>query len=114
MLVTASPLHKVFQLADIARPLVVEEQRFGFFGKRQLSMVLAAVKPQEHACEGQNVRLAVAQRRNGDHRHLEPVIEITAEFPARDGAFEILVGGGDDADVDRFGVVEPTRMISQS
>lgn len=38
----------------------------------------------------------------GDHRHLEPVIEITAEFPARDGAFEILVGGGDDADVDLF------------
>lgn len=52
LLVTASPLHKVFQLADIARPLVVEEQRFGFFGKRQLAMVLAAVKPQEHAVRG--------------------------------------------------------------
>ena len=42
-----------------------------------------------------------AQRRNPQFNHLDAVVEIFAEAPRIDHRFEILVGGRDDAHVDR-------------
>ena len=98
---------KVLQLAHVARPLVVDEHLFGLFGKDHLAVVLVGVEFKEHARQGEDVGLTLAQGRNGNDRHLEPVVEITAEFAPGDGPFQIFVGGGDDAHVDLFGCGGP-------
>ena len=43
---------------------------------------------------------AVAERRDEDIDDVEAVVEVLAEASLGDGALEVLVGGGDDADVD--------------
>ena len=59
--------------------------------------------------EQQDVRLALAQRRHEDREHVQPVVEILAEFAGGNRFLQILVGGRDQADVgaDRLGAAEP-------
>jgi hypothetical protein len=51
-------------------------------------------------------------RRHRDRHHVEPVVEVLAEFLARDRLFEVLVGGGDQAnvDLDRARSAEPLEL----
>ena len=51
--------------------------------------------------EQRNVFFALAQRRHEKRNHVEPVEKILAKIAARDFLFQILVGRGDHADVDR-------------
>ena len=46
-----------------------------------------------------NVLAAIAQRRQRDRDHVDPVEEILAEPPFGDEPGEILIGGGDHPDV---------------
>jgi len=54
--------------------------------------------------EGFDIFLAVAERGNIDAEDVEPVEKVFTEPPAFDLAGEIAVGGGDDADVDAYGL----------
>src|SRR5436853_580329 len=47
-----------------------------------------------------SVRPPLAQRRQHDGDHVEPVVQVFAEPSLAHVALEVLVGGGDDADVD--------------
>ena len=49
--------------------------------------------------EERDVLAALAERRDADADHVEPVVEVLAEAPLRDRAAEVLVRRGDDADV---------------
>ena len=43
--------------------------------------------------QGLNILLTFAQRRHGQLHHLQPVIQILAEFPFANQLFQIPVGG---------------------
>ncbi|OPZ05947.1 MAG: hypothetical protein BWZ08_02381 [candidate division BRC1 bacterium ADurb.BinA292] len=64
-------------------------------------MVGAAVFFDEVVGEFEDVALALAQRRHVDGEDIEPVVEILPEFGGFDHLFEVAVGRGDDADIDR-------------
>ncbi len=70
--------------------------------------VLAAELGEEFLDEERDVFFAVAQGRDEEGDDVEAVEEVFAEVAAGDLLFEVLVGGGDDADVDVDGVVAPT------
>ena len=55
---------------------------------------------QEVLHQQRQVPLALAQRRDVDVQHVQPVVEVLAEQAARDALFEVAVGGRDDAHVD--------------
>ena len=64
----------------------------------------AAELLEEFVDEKRDVFLAVAQRRDKEGDDVEAIEEVFAEVAAGDLFFEVLVGGGDDADVDVDGV----------
>ena len=60
-----------------------------------------------------DVVAALAQRRNRDRNHRQPVVEILAEAPLGHLGAGGPVGGGDDAHVDPTRPVPPTRSNSR-
>ena len=50
--------------------------------------------------QGRDVLRVLAQGRRLQHHHRQPEVEVLAEVTGGHGAAEVLVGGGDDADVD--------------
>ena len=71
--------------------------------------VLAAEFGEEFARQERDVLLALAQRRHEERHHVEAVEEIFAEVALGDLLFEILVGGGNQADVDAQGLCAADR-----
>ena len=55
----------------------------------------------------QDVRAALAQRRQREREHRQPVVEVLAKAPSLDGRFQIFVGRGQDPDVDRLVACAP-------
>ena len=51
--------------------------------------------------EVRNVLLVLAQGRQRDLHHLQPVVEILAETPGVDLGQEVAIGGGNDAHIHR-------------
>ena len=51
--------------------------------------------------QGRDVAAAVAQGRNGDWKHVEPEPQIFSKSPGLHHLRQVLVGGGNDADVHR-------------
>ena len=95
------PLDGVLQLADVALParaLQVLERR-----RREAlrpPVVVAAEQVGEVLDQRRDVLAAIAQRRHADRDHAEAEVEILAERALLDLLLEVLVGRGDDADVD--------------
>ncbi len=54
-----------------------------------------------------NIVGTFAQRRQVDGEHVEPIVEIAAEFPVDNHLLEIAVGGGDQPDVGLDQLVAP-------
>src|SRR5438477_435186 len=52
-----------------------------------------------------NVFAALAQRRDADREHVEPKEQVGAESAPAGGARQVLVRGGDDADINRDGTM---------
>jgi hypothetical protein len=48
------------------------------------------------------VLVAIAQRRQVQLEHAKPIIQVLAELLLADEDLQILIGGGDDADVDGY------------
>ena len=93
-------LEHVPELADVAGPVVGAEQ-----GKRRLGhaghALAAAGGRFSHQVvdEQRDVLAPLAQRREVDGHHLQPVVEVLAEASGRDRPPEVAVGGSDDPDV---------------
>ncbi len=89
------------QLADVAGPGVIQQALPGGDGKGQpRPAVLPPVMVQERIDQQKNVIAPLAQRRQGQFENAEPVIEVFAELFFAYRLLQILVGGGDDTDVD--------------
>ena len=96
----------VAQLADVARPRVVDQHLGG--RRRELRDVaprLTCEGRQEAARERQDVLAAVAQRGHPYLDDVEPIKEILAELPGAHRRLEVAVGRGDHADVGVAGPV---------
>ena len=57
-----------------------------------------------------DVLAPLAQRRDLDRDHVEPVEEILLELALGDELPQVAVGGGDHADVDALGALRPERL----
>jgi hypothetical protein len=88
--------------ADVARPRRPRELG-EVLGGGELGHLLGrrGEPPQEVRDQLQQIGEAIAQRRQRDAEHGEPVVEIGAERPGVDAVPEIAIGRGDDPDVTR-------------
>ena len=98
-------LDRVLELPDVARPVVAleERERVGTQLEARL-VVLAAVLVEEAVREQGHVLPSLAQRRQLDHDHVQPVEEIFPKGAVVDEALQIDVRRRDDAHVDLDGI----------
>ena len=107
------PLDDVLQLADVAGPVVADER---VDRRRRDALDLLAVIGRELldevVGEQQDVGLPLAQRRDEDGEDVEAVEQILPQRAVRDRRLHVLVGGGDqpDVDLDRLGAAEPLEL----
>src|SRR6266536_6386180 len=93
-------LEHVFELPDIARPMIALEHRHRV--RRHSSHVFAELLAElleEMGDEERDVLAAVAQRRELDRNHVQAIEEILAEDTFLHRALEVTVGGGDEPHV---------------
>src|SRR5713101_155162 len=93
-------LDEVAEFAHIPRPGIAQQNLH-----RRVADFLAGTPVgrtefrEKVAREGGDVLAAVAQRRNEEGNHIQAIEEVLAESAAGKLQLEVLVGGGDDADV---------------
>src|SRR5690606_30944420 len=93
-------LDEVLQFAHVARP-VAFEQRFQRGRCKALRRARCRVDAiEEMRGQQRNVLAPLAQRRQAQVDHVETIEKILAELAAFHALAQVLVGGGDDADVD--------------
>ena len=90
----------VLELADITRPRVLLEQahRLARDGGH-LPVVLEAELAEEVLRQRGDLFPPRSQRGNGNRDHVEAIVEVLAELPARHQGGEIPIGGGDQSHV---------------
>ena len=97
------PRHHVSELADVAGPSIAEQRLAGVVGQRAGGpAVVGAGTGQEVLGQPQDVPGPLAQRRQPDGQHRQPVVQLFAETPGPHRRLEVVVGRGQDPDVDRF------------
>ena len=93
-------LDDALQFADVARPGVLLEKLHGLGRHAVHAAVEFAVHAAEEVVHQQgDVVDPLAERRNADRQHVEPVEQVLAEAAGGGQRFQVLVGGGDEADV---------------
>ena len=77
----------------------------GAAGRIEELVVLAAIVSEEVVHQRRDIFLALAQRRQRDVDHVQPVVEILAEVAFLDQLQQVGIGGGQDAHIhlDRIG-----------
>ena len=105
---------RVLELAHVARPVIAHQHVDG--GRRDPLDVLAVGARgllEKMIGEQQQIGLPLAQRRNEDREHVEPVVQILAERAVGDRLLEVLVGRGDQPHVRLecvFGAAQPLEL----
>src|ERR1043166_5998082 len=93
-------LDDVPQLADVARPVVVQQRRHGLRVQVQrMHVQLLAKLPQKGGRQLRDVFWTLSQRWNANVEDVDPVIEIGAELAACNGLSQVSIRRGDDAHV---------------
>src|SRR6266513_6230065 len=94
------PMTQVFQLANVAGQLEPRQvlQRLVRESLR-LDAELVRAHPEKVACEQRNVLRALAQARQPQANHVQPVKQVLAEGALAHALLQVLVRGGDDAHV---------------
>ena len=103
------PLDDVFQLAHIARPVVIDQRAHRALGNLgDLLAELGADRLEEVIGQRRDVVLALAQRRDMDREDIDSVKEVVAETAVGDHALEVLIGRGDQPEIggQRLGVTD--------
>ena len=106
----ARPFHRIFQLADVARPPMLEQ----CFHRLRGDLLGRCTRPAElldkvFGEEG-DILGTLVQWRQIDFDHVEAVIEVFSELPFFGEPQQISVGCGDDADVD-FDGLRPANSL---
>src|SRR5271165_4369130 len=93
--------YQIAQFTDIAGPGITQQNFHCRVAKLAgLLSILRAELIQKESCNHGDVFLAITQRRNKEGNDVEAIEEVLAERATGNFLLEILVGGGDDADVD--------------
>ena len=94
------PLYRVAKFADVAGPGRFFQAFHGFGADAEAGLLVArGVVVEEVLREKGDVAGALAEGRQFDFHGADAVVEVAAEASVLDGALEVAVGGGDDADV---------------
>jgi hypothetical protein len=103
-------LHRVLQLAHVPRPVVALEQGLDLGCEAQgRATVLPGRAVEEVGRQQPDVLPALAQGRQLDLDHVEPVVEVVAEAPGLGLGQQVAVGGGDHPDVH-----DPQVVVAQA
>ena len=94
----------VLQLPHIARPVVQHHGAQGLVAQRELGPALAADAIEKVRRQQGNVFAAVAQRRQAQVDHVEPVKQVLAKGSLLHHLRQVAVGGGHDARLDGHAV----------
>ena len=108
------PFEGVLQLADVAGPRVVDQQLHGLVVDvaREPRRRAGPGPPQEVLHEERHVRAPVAQRRQFDGDHVQPVEQVLPEAPPPHLGGQVDVGGGHDADIGEQGVIAADALVA--
>src|SRR5688572_28945930 len=91
----------VFQLADVARPMILIEQfRRLWCQAPNLLPELAVVPVDVIGGQQRDITAPLPQRRQRDGHHLQAIEQVLTELAGLDVLLEIAVGRGNDPDVD--------------
>jgi len=97
------PLYEILEFANVTRPAPVHKGLHGFrrnrFNPLSHALRMAAQKIPD---EQRNVFATLAQRRKGDRKNLQAIVQVAAKLSG-DHLGEIAIGGGDQADIDGNG-----------
>ena len=94
------PFDDVFQLPDIAFPVMLLQ-----VGEEVLAHSVDAFSPfgsehlQKISGDEGNVFFSIPQRRQGDGKYIEAIVEVFPELAFRSFLLQISIGGGDDTDI---------------
>src|SRR5258707_10721412 len=103
-------LETVAQLSDVSWPgVVVEQVDHGLADRTDLPGMLGAHLAEQQLHQVRNVFLVLSQGGHMDVEDVEAVVEIAAQFPASHRLIRNLVGGGEDAHIDRGFHLTPKR-----
>ena len=90
-------LHRVLQLADIARPGERLQGRHRFGADVEEVLAKLGVEAGGHgARQGGDILHPFAQRRQVERHHVEPVVQVLAKLALAHGFFQVPVAGHDD------------------
>src|SRR5438552_1496036 len=96
----------MLELAHVSLPFVRAERAVGVGGEGPRRALQARRGRGEEVLDQERQVLdPLAQRREDDRDDVRPVVEVLAEAPRLHLGLEVLVGGGEDADVDLEGAV---------
>ena len=105
------PFHGVLEFPDITGPAVTLEHIHGSQGNTHVPLPrLPGEMPDKVAGQGQDVILAVPQRRKDDGKDIKPVKEITPERTLGHHLLEIAVGGRNHAYIHAYGLHTPETL----
>src|ERR1700685_3891110 len=96
----AGAFQTVFQLADVARPVIGQHGLDGFVGEYFFLGRGAGGALHEVSDEQWDILATLAQRGNSQAENIESKIQVAAESAFGHGLLQDAVGGGEDADVD--------------
>ena len=102
---------RVFELADVARPVEGREHAQRLRRDQADALALFGGKArQEMPGQRRDVGGAVAQRRHRDREDVQAIEQVFAKAPGFDVGDQVAIGGGDDADVDLDGFARADRL----
>ena len=91
----------MFKFANISGPVIVHKTvHDGIRDPRHLTLELVVVLAEKMFNQQGDILFPLSQRGYSDLDNLEPIIEIFSEFTGIDLILQILVGSGDNSDVD--------------
>src|SRR5215472_11426410 len=94
-------LHRVFELSYVPRPLIRFQLAHRFRRDSLNRLLHGLAKPfQEMSRQQRNILATLAQGRNLDRNHAEPVVKVLAEAPFRNLLFKILIRRRNNAHID--------------
>ena len=105
------PLHRVFELADVARPRVLAQRRHRVLGDALDDGGAVGESLEEVIDQLGDVFSSLAQRRDDEVNDVEAIEQVLAKVPVGDHRAEVAVGRGNDAHVHpRAGAIRPDLL----
>ena len=96
----SNAFHSIFELAHIARPVIVFQYLQGFWcDPRQMLLFLGVETGDKVRDQQRDIRQTFPQGWQSNGNDIEAPIQVIAELLAGHEVFKILIGGGNDTDI---------------